>query len=136
LNSRIVHSQVIPFWVNFVGSCIRRCWYILWLFGIFCCQLMNLMAICYILCSFDTYFPFWYIVPRQIWQPCLWMLAYKCTYQQKRSPLIAMYSFGKICFLMLLTHVMFLLLLTHEMFLLLLTHVMFLMLHVMFAHAL
>jgi hypothetical protein len=52
-----VFKPKIPFLVNFVGSCIRRCWYILWPFGIFCCQLVDLMAICYILCSFDTYFP-------------------------------------------------------------------------------
>jgi hypothetical protein len=32
--------------------------YILWTFGIFCCH-------------FVTYtFPFWYVVPSKIWQPC------------------------------------------------------------------
>jgi hypothetical protein len=40
-------NQKIPFWVNFCGSCKRRCWsnlprfwYILWLFGILFCYLL------------------------------------------------------------------------------------------------
>jgi hypothetical protein len=28
------------------------------------------MAIWYILWSFGIFFPFWYVVPRKIWQPC------------------------------------------------------------------
>jgi hypothetical protein len=31
--------------------------------------LLYLAAICYILCSFGTFFPFWYTVSRKIWQP-------------------------------------------------------------------
>jgi hypothetical protein len=29
------------------------------------------VAICFILWSFGTFFLFWYVVPRKIWQPCL-----------------------------------------------------------------
>jgi hypothetical protein len=41
----------IPFRVNFGGSCIGRCWYILWLFGIFNGHLLQFVVI-------------WYIFPR------------------------------------------------------------------------
>jgi hypothetical protein len=50
----------IPIWVNFGGSCNGKCWYIrsiLLPFGLFYGHLV--------------YFPpFWYIVPRKIWQSC------------------------------------------------------------------
>jgi hypothetical protein len=43
-------------------------WKILWSFGIFCGHLE------YIICGhleyFVVIFPFWYVVPRNIWQPC------------------------------------------------------------------
>jgi hypothetical protein len=35
----------------------------------FIAKLVNFMAIWYILCSLDIFFPFWYVVPRKIWQP-------------------------------------------------------------------
>jgi hypothetical protein len=47
----------------FGGSCNGRR-YILWPFGIFYCHLVDFVVIWYI-------FPFWYVVPRKIWQPCL-----------------------------------------------------------------
>jgi hypothetical protein len=66
-------------------SCIRRCWYTLWPFGIFCIRLFGIfcgylvyfVAIWYILWLFGTYIlwlfgkflQLWYVVPRQIWQP-------------------------------------------------------------------
>jgi hypothetical protein len=29
----LIFKPKIPIWVNFGGSCIRRCWHILWPFG-------------------------------------------------------------------------------------------------------
>jgi hypothetical protein len=34
-------------------------------------HLVYLKDILYIFWSFGTFFPFWYVVPRKIWQPCL-----------------------------------------------------------------
>jgi hypothetical protein len=56
----------IPNWVNFRGSCAGWCGYFLGPFGLFyvrssgilCGQLVRLS-------------PFWYVVPRKIWQPWL-----------------------------------------------------------------
>jgi hypothetical protein len=45
-------------------------WYILWPFGIFYAHLVYFMAIWYILWPFGIFFPFWYVVPRKIWQAC------------------------------------------------------------------
>jgi hypothetical protein len=44
-------------------------WSILRPFGIFCGHLVYLVAIWYILSPFGIFFPFWYVVPRKIWQP-------------------------------------------------------------------
>jgi hypothetical protein len=44
-----IFKQKIPIWVNFGGSCIGRCWYILWPFGIF-------TAIWYILWPFGIFY--------------------------------------------------------------------------------
>jgi hypothetical protein len=58
----------IQIWVNFGGSCNGRCRYILWTLGHF-------RSFCYILwtvgivCGNLVFFPFWYFVPRKIWQP-------------------------------------------------------------------
>jgi hypothetical protein len=41
----------------------------LWQFGIFHEHLECFMTTSYILCSFGTFFRFWYLSPRQIWQP-------------------------------------------------------------------
>jgi hypothetical protein len=46
--------------VYFVDSC-----YILWPVAEFCGHLLYLYG--YLVCVF----PFWYVVPRKIWQPCL-----------------------------------------------------------------
>jgi hypothetical protein len=45
-------------------------WNILWIFGIF-------VTIRYILCSFGTFFLFWYHAPRKIWQPWFWIEVWK-----------------------------------------------------------
>jgi hypothetical protein len=45
-------------------------WYILWSFGIFCGHLVYFVVIWYILWLFGIFSPFWYVVPRKIWQPC------------------------------------------------------------------
>jgi hypothetical protein len=50
-------KQKYQFWVNLGGSCNVRCWYILWPFGIFSTVL-------------GYFHPFWYVMPRKIWQPC------------------------------------------------------------------
>jgi hypothetical protein len=76
-------NQIFQIWVNLGRSCNGRCWhfygqmvYILWPFGtfvvilsilrptgIFYGHLVHFVVIWYI-------FPFWYIVPRKIWQSC------------------------------------------------------------------
>jgi hypothetical protein len=33
-------------------------------------HLVHYMTIWYILWPFGIFFPFWYVVPRKIWQPC------------------------------------------------------------------
>jgi hypothetical protein len=38
----------IQIWVVFGGSCIRRCWYTLWIFDLFYSQLVYFMDIWYI----------------------------------------------------------------------------------------
>jgi hypothetical protein len=60
----------IPIWVNLGGYCNGRCWYILWPFGQLSGHLAYLMAIWYMLHRFGTFYTFWYVVPRRIWQPC------------------------------------------------------------------
>jgi hypothetical protein len=52
----------IPIWVNFGGSCIRRCWCILCPFGLFHGYFVHFAAICYILWSFGMFSPFRYDV--------------------------------------------------------------------------
>jgi hypothetical protein len=37
--------------------------------GIFCGHLVYFMVIWYILWPLSTFLPFWYVVPRKIWQP-------------------------------------------------------------------
>jgi hypothetical protein len=49
-----IFKPKIPIWVNFGGSCNERCWYILWLFGIFYGQLVYFVAIWYILWPYRT----------------------------------------------------------------------------------
>jgi hypothetical protein len=46
-----IFKPKIPIWVNFGGSCNRRCWYILWPFGLLYCNLVYFAVIWY------TYFP-------------------------------------------------------------------------------
>jgi hypothetical protein len=41
-------------------------WFILWPFGIFCCLWVYFV-------------PFWYVLPRNIWQPCITHARYKRT---------------------------------------------------------
>jgi hypothetical protein len=44
-------------------------WYISRPFGIFYGHLVYFTAIWYILSSFGRLIPFWYVLPRKIWQP-------------------------------------------------------------------
>jgi hypothetical protein len=67
----IVFKPKLPIWVNFIGSCNGSCCYILWPFGIFYGHLVYFVAIWCILLLFGIFFPFWYVVPRKIWQPWL-----------------------------------------------------------------
>jgi hypothetical protein len=53
------------------GPLIGKCWNILWPFEIFYGYLGYFMTIRNILCSFGTFFQFWYHAPRKIWQPWL-----------------------------------------------------------------
>jgi hypothetical protein len=64
-----VFNPKIPIWEKFSGPQVGKCWYILWPFGIFYGYLGYSMTIRQILCSFGTFFQFWYHAPRKIWQP-------------------------------------------------------------------
>jgi hypothetical protein len=47
-----IFKPKILIWVNFGGTCNGRCWYMLWTY------------------KYMVYFPpFWYVLPRKIWQP-------------------------------------------------------------------
>jgi hypothetical protein len=67
---RQIFKPIIPIWVNFGGSCKGRCWYtyfmanwsVLRQFRIFCGHSVYFRVI--------SFFLFWYVVPRKIWQPC------------------------------------------------------------------
>jgi hypothetical protein len=41
-----------------------------WPFGQFSGRLVYFISLWYFLLSFSIFFPFWYIAPRTIWQPC------------------------------------------------------------------
>jgi hypothetical protein len=101
LADKIVHSRVtrwhifrpkILICVNFGGTCNVRCWYILWPFGLFYVDMVNFVAIFYILgCIFP---PSWYAAPRKIWQPwstpchlCMFVAGDRCL---KRSFVVKM----------------------------------------------
>jgi hypothetical protein len=58
----------IPVWVNFGGSRNERCLSILLPFGLFYGHLVCFKVIWYILWLFGIVPPFWYVVPRKIWQ--------------------------------------------------------------------
>jgi hypothetical protein len=65
-----VFKPKIQIWANFGGSCTGRCWFILWTRGPFWGHFLDFMDISYSLWLFGIFFPFWYFVPRKIWQPC------------------------------------------------------------------
>jgi hypothetical protein len=50
--------------------------HILCAFGILYGHWKYFIAIWYILWTFDIFSPFWYVVPRKIWQPCRRRLKY------------------------------------------------------------
>jgi hypothetical protein len=50
-----IFKPEIQIWVNFGGSFNRRCWYILWPFGIFQDHIVYLMAIWYISRSYSKF---------------------------------------------------------------------------------
>jgi hypothetical protein len=65
-----VFKPKIQIWVNFFRALQWKMYYILWSLGPF-------YGFCYILWTFGIIrsnmlyiFPFWYFVPRKIWQPC------------------------------------------------------------------
>jgi hypothetical protein len=79
-----VFKQKIPIWVNFVGSCYGKSWYILWPFGLFYANSKYFVAILYIFGNVVYFSPLRYFIPIKIWQPwfrtffahdLLWMLA-------------------------------------------------------------
>jgi hypothetical protein len=71
-----VFKPKIPSWVNFRGSCNGKCWYILCPFSLFYGHWKYFMAM---FCDHLVYFPpFWYVVPRKIWQLCI-ELPISCT---------------------------------------------------------
>jgi hypothetical protein len=61
-----IFKPKIQIWVKFGGSCNRRYWNILCLFGLFYDHSV------YIFCGHLDYFPpFWYVALIKIWHPCL-----------------------------------------------------------------
>jgi hypothetical protein len=58
----------IPSWVNLGGPWNLKCWYILWPFGISYSRLAIFGAIRECCDNLEYFSPFWYIVPRKIWQ--------------------------------------------------------------------
>jgi hypothetical protein len=66
-----IFEPKIQIWVNFGGSFNGRCWYILWPFGQFLGHIPSIFlqpfGISYGHLLYT--FPFWYVVPRKIWQP-------------------------------------------------------------------
>jgi hypothetical protein len=81
-----VFKPKIQIWVNFGGSCNGRWW------CIFYGHLVHFTVFCYILSTFGIvrgnmygiFFPFWYFVPRTIWQPCSPQILY-CSVATKGS---------------------------------------------------
>jgi hypothetical protein len=62
---RYIFEPKIPIWVNFGGSFNGRCSYILRPLGLLYIRPYG------IFCGHLAYFsPFWYVVPRKLWQPC------------------------------------------------------------------
>jgi hypothetical protein len=59
---------------NFGGSCNGICWYILWPFVQLSGHLAYFMAMWHMFPRFGTFYPFWYVVPRKNWQPCIELL--------------------------------------------------------------
>jgi hypothetical protein len=57
-----IFDPKIPIWVNFGGSSMKD-------IGILHRHLVYFTAIWYSLWLFGIVFPFWYFVPRKIWQP-------------------------------------------------------------------
>jgi hypothetical protein len=68
-----IYRPKITIWVYFRVSCDWKCWYILWPFLIFYGNWVYVLY-CHMygiyFASFGTVFLFWYVVPRNIWQPC------------------------------------------------------------------
>jgi hypothetical protein len=70
LDGHLVYfNEILVYFVSFGTFCdslvhLVVIWYILWSFGIFCGSLVHFMVILVVL-----FFPFWYVVPRKIWQP-------------------------------------------------------------------
>jgi hypothetical protein len=63
LPDRMLQTK-IPIWVYFGGPRNLKCWYNLWP------NFMHLMDIwwSFVFCG-HLFFPFWYVIPRKIWQP-------------------------------------------------------------------
>jgi hypothetical protein len=67
--SRGCRMAQIPIWVNLGGTCNRGCWYTLWPVGPICGHLVYFIAVWITLWPRGTFFPFWFVVQRQICQP-------------------------------------------------------------------
>jgi hypothetical protein len=62
----------IPIWVNFGRSCDGRCWFVYYMFiwYILCQHIGIFFGYLVSLCFYFIFSPFWYVVPRKIWQTC------------------------------------------------------------------
>jgi hypothetical protein len=66
-----IFKTKIPIWVNLGGPWNGKGWCILWTFGIYFGHLEYISAIWSFSGNLVYISPFWIIVPRKIWQPCL-----------------------------------------------------------------
>jgi hypothetical protein len=65
INGKLVHFTAI--WYHLVYVMVIC--YILWSFDIFFGHLLYFVVILLYVSRFGIFFPFWYVVPRKIWQP-------------------------------------------------------------------
>jgi hypothetical protein len=61
----------IPIWVNFGGLAMEDGGIFYGYYAYFTAFWVYFMAVGYIFNQFGIFFPFWYAVPRKIWQPCI-----------------------------------------------------------------
>jgi hypothetical protein len=64
-----IFEPKILIWVNFGGLAMSDVGINLWPFGLFYCHLVFVVAVWYNSGFWGISVPFWYVIPRKIWQP-------------------------------------------------------------------